>query len=277
MTVKLSLHPVILGEKLSFEQMLDLARRNGYEGVDAGLDVAMKMGAADFGKLCDQYGVQTACWGLGTQWRTDEDTFQEGLKALPAQAKAAAEIGCTRCCTWIPPGVEGDAAETRKTWMRRWGEIAKVLGEYGHRFGLEWVAPQHTREGKNIILWRMTELLELEAEIGEPNLGLLVDSFHWYNAKQTVADLEALRPEQVVHVHLNDAPDRTFEDQRDGERLTPGEGIIDLVGFLSALKKIGYQDYMGVEIFSAELKALPAEQAAAHVAKACAALLAQVK
>jgi sugar phosphate isomerase/epimerase len=274
--VKLSLHPVILGEKLEYEQLLALAAKLGYQGVDAGLEVAAKMGAGPFLELCDKYDVHMSCWGPSVQWRTDEDTFREGLKSLPAQAKTAAEVKCTRACTWIPPGVEGDADETRKTWMRRWSEIAKVLGDYGHRFGLEWVGPQHSREGKNIIVWRMTELLEMEAEIGAPNLGLLVDSYHWFNAKQTVADLEALRPEQVVHVHFNDAPDRSFEDQRDGERLTPGEGIIDLVGFLSALKKIGYQDYLGVEIFNADLKALSAEASATHVKKACDALMAKI-
>ena len=208
-----------------------------------------------------------SCWGPSVQWRTDEDTFREVSKSLLPRRRQLPRSSAPGLAL-IPPGVEGDADETRKTWMRRWSEIAKVLGDYGHRFGLEWVGPQHSREGKNIIVWRMTELLEMEAEIGAPNLGLLVDSYHWFNAKQTVADLEALRPEQVVHVHFNDAPDRSFEDQRDGERLTPGEGIIDLVGFLSALKKIGYQDYLGVEIFNADLKALSAEASATHVKKA---------
>ena len=51
------------------------------------------------------------------------------------------------------------------------------------------------------------------------------------------------------------------------ERLLPGEGVIDLAGFLGALRQIGYEDYMGVETFSAELKALT-PLAAARRAKA---------
>jgi len=274
--VKLSLHSVILGRPLSFEELLALAQKLGYEGVDAGLDAAMQLGAEDFLALCERYGVNMSSWGMGVEWRQDEDTFQEQLSAVGPQAKRAAEVGCTRTCTWIPPAVDGDADETRKTWMRRWGEIAKVVGEYGHRFGLEWVGPYHTRAGKNVVVCRMDDLLNMEDEIGEPNLGLLVDSYHWFNAQHTVAELEALPAEKVVHVHINDAPDRPLEEQQDMERLTPGEGIIDLVGFLSALKKIGYQDYMGVEIFSEDLKKLPVEEAASHVKKACDALLARV-
>ena len=274
--MKLSLHPVILGESLDFEQLLALASELGYEGVDAGLDAARRMGPDEFLQLCGKYNVYPSSWGMGVEWRKDEDTFRQGLAALPAQAELAAKINCTRTCTWIPPGVDSDAAGTMKTWARRWGEIAKVVGHYGHRFGLEWVAPYHTRAGKDVTVWRMDDLLQIEDEIGEPNLGLLLDSFHWFNAEQTVADLEALPTDKIVHVHLNDAPDRPLPEQEDLNRLTPGEGVIDLVGFLGALKKIGYQDYLGVEIFSQELKALPARDAAQRVKKACDSLLAQV-
>lgn len=274
--MKLSLHSVILGQPLSFEELLALAARLGYEGVDSGFEVAQSQGPEAFLQLCHKYGVHTSIWGHGVEWRTDEDTFRTGMAGLPARAELAAQIGCTRTCDWIMPAVDGDAQEALATWKRRWKELAQVLGQYGHRLGLEWVAPRHIRVGKNPTLWRMDQLLDIEAEIGEPNLGLLVDSFHWFNAEHTVADLLALRPEQVVHVHLNDAPDRSLDDQRDFERLTPGEGIIDLVGFLGALKRIGYEGYLGVEIFSEDLKKLPAEESAAHVKRACDALLARV-
>lgn len=275
-TMRLSLHPVILGGSLSFEDMLGLAAKLGYEGIDTGFELAREMGAEEFLGLCDQYNVELSVWPMGVEWRQDEDTFQRHLTALPDQAAFAAELNCTRTCTWIPPAVEGDADETRKTWMRRWGEIAKVIAEHGHSFGLEWVAPYHTRAGKNEVVWRMTELLEIEDEIGEPNLGLLVDSYHWFNASQTAAELAAVPVEKVVHVHLNDAPDRPLEEQQDMERLTPGEGIIDLHGFLGALKKMGYRDFLGVEIFNAELKQLPAEISATRVKKACDKLLSEI-
>jgi len=274
--VKPSLHPVILGAPLSFEELLALAQKTGYTGVDAGFDAVSRLGPEEFLALCDAHGVAMATWPMNVEWRKDEQTFQEGLKGLGAQAELAAKVNCMGTCTWIPPGVDDDADETRKTWMRRWGQIAKVIGQYGHCFGLEWVAPYHARAGKNVVVWRMTELLEMQDEIGEPNLGLLVDSFHWYNAEQTVADLEALPANKVVHVHINDAPDVPLKDQQDMERLPPGEGIIDLVGFLSALHKIGYEGYMGVEVFGDKLRSMPVEEAAAHAKKGCDELLARV-
>ena len=73
-----------------------------------------------------------------------------------------------------------------------------------------------------------------------------------------------LPAEKVVHVHLNDAPDKPRDEQIDMERLLPGEGVIDLKGFLGALKRIGYPDYMGVETFSKVLPTLPPDESAAE-------------
>jgi len=106
-------------------------------------------------------------------------------------------------------------------------------------------------------------MLEWIDEMGEGNLGLLVDSWHWYHQDGTVADLEALDKEQVVHIHINDAPDRPKETLGDvTDRVMPGEGVIDLLGFLRALKKIGYGDYLSPEILNPEIRnSLPDDEA----------------
>ena len=49
----------------------------------------------------------------------------------------------------------------------------------------------------------------------------------------------------------------------DSERLMPGEGVADLVGFFRTLKKIGYVDGVSPEIFGRGLKDIPPEEGAA--------------
>lgn len=39
-----------------------------------------------------------------------------------------------------------------------------------------------------------------------PNAGLLLDSWHWHTSLGTVDELRALTNDQVVYVHVNDAP-----------------------------------------------------------------------
>ena len=150
-----------------------------------------------------------------------------------------------------------------------------MLGDHGIRFGLEWVGPYTLRHGPKAMgteefIWNMPGTLELIADIDSPhdNVGLLADSFHWFTTGATAADMEALRAEQIVHVHINDAPDRPRDAQMDCERLLPGEGVIDLAAFLGALKKIGYDGPVAVETFSKELAALGHDEAARRTAEA---------
>ena len=64
-----------------------------------------------------------------------------------------------------------------------------------------------------------------------------------------------------MHVHFNDAPNLPPDQIRDDQRLLPGEGVINLTGFLQALAAIGYSDALSVEVFG-RLKDKTPEQAA---------------
>jgi sugar phosphate isomerase/epimerase len=87
-------------------------------------------------------------------------------------------------------------------------------------------------------------------------------------------DLASIPVEQFVNVHLNDAPNIPREQQQDQVRLLPGEsGVIDIVGFMKTLDAIGFDGPLSVETFSEELRALPAEEAAARDSSAVAQVL----
>ena len=62
-----------------------------------------------------------------------------------------------------------------------------------------------------------------------------------------MADILAAGKSRIVSVHVSDARKQPPEEVRDNQRLMPGEGIIDLVGFFQALQKIGYQDAVSPE------------------------------
>lgn len=279
--MKLSLNSAILGQSLSLPDYVALASKCGYEGVDLGLASLISLAPDDpvaaAEELFSRFDVAPAAWGLPVEWQQSDEDFEAGLASLPYQAEVAAGIGCPRCLAWIRPANEQPAVQYRAMVVPRLRKVAQTLGELGVRFGLEWVAPRHlrTEPGLHPFIWRMDQTLELIDEIAEPNLGLLVDSFHWFNAEHTIADLEALSPEQIVHVHINDAPDRSLDDQRDMEREVPGRGIIDLTGFLQGLSRTGYRDFLGVEILSEAFRQIPVEQAARDVYEATAEVIKQ--
>ncbi|RYG43687.1 sugar phosphate isomerase/epimerase, partial [bacterium] len=192
------------------------------------------------------------------------------LKDLPAMAKAAATVGCNRCATWIlPMSDDRDTDENRRFHVERLKPVAEALGAEGILFGLEFVGPKTLRDnGKYPFVHTMEDMLDMGEEIGS-NVGLLLDSFHWFTSHGTVEALEALKPEQVVYVHVNDgAPGRGPDEQIDNDRRLPGDsGVIDLNDFVEALIGIGYKGPVAVEPFLNDLNDLPDDDARALVVR----------
>ena len=129
------------------------------------------------------------------------------------------------------------------------------------RLGLEFLGPLHLRRAfPNEFIWRMPDMLEFAKECGS-NVGLLLDAWHWHHAGATPEDIVRAGKDRIVHVHFDDAAPLPPEKVKDNERLLPGEGVINLQGLLGALKKIGYEDALSVEVFG-RLKDKTPEEAA---------------
>ena len=93
---------------------------------------------------------------------------------------------------------------------------------------------------------------EIVREAKRENLGLVIDSFHFYAGSSTVEMIEALDPAMIQIFHINDAEDLPREQLQDSHRLLPGLGILPLREMLSSFRKIGYDKVASVEIFRPE-------------------------
>ncbi len=99
---------------------------------------------------------------------------------------------------------------------------------------------------------------EVIVAAGRPEAGILLDTWHCHCGTTTDEDLRALPGERVLGIQINDAPDRPVRELiRLGmtERMVPGEGSLDLVGFIRILDEIGCDAPLTVEVYSDELKA----------------------
>lgn len=246
------------------QEAIDAARLGGFAGVEFRASEVAELieaqGAAKARDLFDAAGVRPAVWSLGLDWRGDEATWQQGLVMLRRNAAAAAAIGGLRAIQVIMPA--DDEREYTENWrfhVERLAPAAAILAEHGVALGLEFIGPKTLRDSRrHPFVYTLDGALELGAALG-PNVGLLLDCWHWYTAHDTLERLQTLRSEQVVHVHINDAPlDIPIDQQIDNRRALPGEtGVIDIVGFLNALQTIGYAGPVTVEPFKQELRDLP--------------------
>lgn len=278
-----SLSPGAIGVKGTTAEVAALAARHGFQGLAFNAAEAAALMEEErldtLRNLYESLGLRPGAMGLPVQFRQDEPTFQEGLRGLPRLAKAAEAVGCTRCATWITPASDDLAFdENFELHRRRLKACAEVLGEHGLSLGLEFVGPLTSRAGKkHPFLYDMAGMLSLCEAIGTGNVGLLLDCWHWYCTEGTPESIEALRPEQVVHVHVNDAPEGIpVAEQIDSQRAMPGAtGVIDIAGFLAALETIGYDGPVMAEPFSQEVRALPPDEAVRVTAEALDRIFAQ--
>lgn len=93
---------------------------------------------------------------------------------------------------------------------------------------------------------------EIVGKVGRDELGLVIDSFHFYAGGSTVEMIEALDPKLIQIFHINDAEDLPREQLEDRHRLLPGLGILPLREIVSAFRRIGYDKVASVEIFRPE-------------------------
>lgn len=273
-----TLNPATAGGGLAFPEFVQLAARHGFAGVEFSItgvaDLVAQQGFSAVADVFEANKVLPAVFGLPVEWRKDEDTFQNDLQRLPELTKLAQDLDCTRCVTWVLPDSGEPVREYAERSKRRFTEVAQILTTEGVRLGLEFLGPQHFRTNPdNVWFYNIEGALQVVDEISNAatleNVGLLVDCWHWYTSGGTTMDLASIPVEQVVSVHINDAPNLAREEQVDSVRLLPGaSGVIDIVGFLKTLNAIGYDGPLSVETFSEELRALPAEEAAARAAAA---------
>lgn len=277
----LNLNPSAIGiAGLSFRELADLAARHGFGGIDCG--TSEWGGSAEAARRAGEYlrdkGLRWGLFGMPFDVSSCSDAeYDSGMQRLRDALPLVAAAGCSRTYNHIWPG-SADALEPDKYRDRLLGRLtplARLLGEYGVEYGLEFLGPKHLRDPyRHPCLFTLGEMVQL-ADALPQNVGVVLDSFHWYTSGGTVEEVRTLLAApagaRVVCVHLNDArPGRSREEQRDGERDLPGAtGVIDLRGLVDALDEIGYDGPAIAEPFQPQrdrLSALPPDEAASEVA-----------
>jgi sugar phosphate isomerase/epimerase len=116
---------------------------------------------------------------------------------------------------------------------------------------------------------------------GRPNGGYCADIWHHTRGGDTLADLRALDPARVFAIQMNDGtlqPADTEDYKRDclANRVPPGDGEFDSVGFVGTLADMGVTAPFSLEVCSTELWAGPIDAAARAAADGMRRVLARV-
>jgi sugar phosphate isomerase/epimerase len=258
-----------LGIKAGQRQAIDLAAAHGFDAVDADLKYLAGLSDAELRDLLGYMETKKVAWAIGglpVDIRAADDVFSAALAQLPSNARALQRGGVRRVTTYVlPMSNTRPYLENFRFHAARLRPAAGILADAGIRVGLEYVAPKTLWASQRYpFVHTMAEMRELIAEIGRPNVGLVIDSWHWFHAGDSAADIAALKPSDLVSIDLNDAPKGVPKDQMpDGKRELPAStGVIDVAAFRGALEKIGFDGPVRVEPFNEVVRQMAPDQAA---------------
>ena len=270
-----NLNPGMIGIGASLSEALEMAARYGFDGVDLNMrDVAERVRRTSIEEvrgLFARTGRRPGNWGLPTEWHGAGEKWAEELASLRTCAATARDIGALRTTVVVMPWSDARDFDSNYAFhVERLKPVAEILGEYGCRLGLEFIGPETLRQNKkHAFIYTMDGMLALCRDLG-PNAGLLLDLWHWYTSRGAWEDLARLGNDDVVNVHVNDAPAGIpVDEQIDNKRCLPGEtGVLDIGRFLGVLDAMGYDGPVTAEPFSARVNALSPQDALRETADA---------
>jgi len=112
-----------------------------------------------------------------------------------------------------------------------WDQIARRAAERGLTVVIE-----PTPTDSNLVE-SADDAVEMMEQVGEPNVRLMFDTVHALYRNEVPADYVHRMGKSLHHVHISD-----------NDRLPPGAGRGDFVGLVSALRAVGYDGYLAMEI-----------------------------
>ncbi|SHG99973.1 Sugar phosphate isomerase/epimerase [Kaistia soli DSM 19436] len=177
------------------------------------------------------------------------DAFDRYRRGGEVAKALGAPMLLTYCAEAIPEGMSKDSALDAAA--ARTAKLADAVAP---------VAVTLEPIGRTALMGGPSEALEIMRRAGRPNVGVMMDTFHYYRGGISDADILAIPRDRLLIVHVNDSEDRPVEELRDGHRLHVGLGILPLAHDMKLWQQIGYDGYLSVEIFREEYWAEPVEK-----------------
>jgi sugar phosphate isomerase/epimerase len=118
------------------------------------------------------------------------------------------------------------------------GEAYEECGHVAEDMGITLAIEPLNRYETNTLL-NFDETLQMIREVNCDAVKIMGDTFHMNIEERSLFDSFLKAGENLVHVHIADS-----------NRLAPGRGHIDFRGIVKALKEIGYQGYLSLEVYA---------------------------
>ena len=248
--------PYFGGDDPDLPGQIRAAARAGFAGIGIDhrgtlLHFTQKRGAlGDIAELLAESGL--ACFAIQDLSITEDERETLGLAERCAEAAAVLAPSWVHCCFTAPIRDDTIALYRRALTLVRPASSARFSLEF-----LPWCEMNDVRTTREVI-----------RRSGEPDVKLLVDSWHAHHGPSSWADLESLSLDELAYLQFDDHPPLASQDlfsETIDRRALPGDGEFDLARFSRIFKAKGYDAPVSVEILNREMRSWPKDVFAQRV------------
>ncbi|HEU5133637.1 MAG TPA: TIM barrel protein [Steroidobacteraceae bacterium] len=150
----------------------------------------------------------------------------------------------------VSSNVSPDALADRGRIVDDFRELGERASARGLRVGFEALAwARHVRDHRDA--W------EIVRQVDHPAVGLVLDAFSSLAPGIPIDSINSIRHEKLFHVQIADAPKLAMDPLSWSRhfRCMPGQGDLPLVEYVGALRRIGYDGVLSLEIFNDRFRA----------------------
>ncbi len=234
----------IRGQKPGLTGYLEIASEAGYDGVELWVsDVKNHLdkgnSAASLKQLIEDKGLNVEGAIGFAPWLKNA----EGMQQMREEMAMMKSIGCKRIAapaSGIKPADNLDFEDAGK----KFHELLEIGNELGIKPCLEFW-------GSSPVLWNMSQVLTIAAYANHPDVKILADVYHMFRGGSGYETLKMLNGNMLELFHMNDFVDTIPRlQQKDGDRVYPGDGAAPMKQILTDLKNMGGEKVLSLELFN---------------------------
>jgi 4-hydroxyphenylpyruvate dioxygenase len=176
--------------------------------------------------------------------------WQRNIDRAKRKFDLMAELGTDKilvCSNALPDALRDDAVIIDD--LANLAEIAEKRGIIVGYEALAWGT--HVSSAHHA--WRLVNA------VNHPNMGIILDSFHTLSLNDDPATLLGIPAHKIVFIQMADAPrlQMNVTEWSRHFRCFPGQGELDMAGFLAPIIASGYDGPLSLEIFNDGFRAAP--------------------
>lgn len=253
-----------LGVSCRQNELIELALTYGFKGIE--VDIAEMVSradrfGADFAKRFIESGksswkVEVGTFKLPVKMSISDADFTKAIERVKKYADMAGQLNAKVCYLELAPASTDTAYHDNfERHRERIGQVAEIMGEKGVKVGIGINATPAVRADKEFqFIYQVEPLMAFVKAIGNPNVGILLDTWQWLVGDGALDQITELSANDVAYIRLADVPDDVVTSTiKDNQRLLPGQSTSSIANaVIKHFNTVGFEGPVSVHPHSSQ-------------------------